>query len=145
MLMHLHATSAEQFFNIVFTEERGAYLEASASTEGPVNVVDANDCVSNDMMIVSKHAFRDLVHWHDLAWANLGVVHLNAVAQEELVHLFDVCAGAKDAFVAPVVFQVVAANPLIRLLIHVCQCGLEAVLVRQCFLKLSFRYKRIAE
>ena len=145
MLVHLHAASAEQFFNVVFTEERGAYLEASASTECPVNVVNANDCVSNDMVIVSKHAFRDLVHWHDLAWANLGVVHLNAVAQEELVHLFDVCAGAKDAFVAPVVLQVVATNPLTSLLIHVCQSGLEAVGVRQGFFKLSFRYQRIAE
>jgi len=145
MLVHLHAASTEQFFNVVFTEERGAYLEASASTECSINVVDANDCVSDDMVIISKHAFRDLVHGHDLAWANLGVVHLHAVAQEELVHLFDVCAGAKDAFVAPVMFQVVAANPLTRLLIHVGQSGLEAVLVRQCFFKLSFSNESIAE
>ena len=127
MLMDLHATSGEQVWDVILTEESLCDLEASSTTEGSEDVTDTNDSMSDHTMVITKHSRSDGIDWHDLAWADLGILHVDAVTQEELVHLLDFLAGAKDALMAPVVLQVISADPLARVLVLVGQSSLEAI------------------
>ncbi len=130
MLVHLHATSAEQLRDIIVTEECRAYFEAATATESPVDIVLANDCVADNMVVIAEHSFCNLLQRHHSTWANLSIVDLDTVSKEKLVHLFDFSASAKNALIAPVVFKIIAANPLACFLLQVSQGCLEAMSVR---------------
>ena len=143
MLVHLHAASAEQLRDIIITEESRAYFEAATATESPIDIILADDCVTDDMMVGTQHSFSDLLKRHHSTWANLGIVDLNAVSKEQLVHLFDLCASTKDALIAPVVLKIVATNPLACFLLQVSQGCLETMSVRQCIFHLISSNKSI--
>ncbi len=130
MLVHLHATSAEQLWDIIIAEESRAYFEAAAATESPIDIILADDCVADNMMVGTEHSFSDLLKRHHSTWANLSIVDLNAVSKEQLVHLFDLCASTKNALIAPVVLKIIATNPLACFLLQVSQGCLETMSVR---------------
>jgi len=145
VLVDLHAPGLEQRFDVVLTEESLRYLEAAAAAESSINVVDAHHGVADDVVISAEHFIGEMLYRVDLTRTDLRVVHLDAVAEEQPVHLFDLVAGAKDALVSPVVLQIVAADPLAHFLIQICQRGLEAVARRQVLLKLLSRHQSISE
>ena len=131
MLVHLHAASVEQLRDVIVTEESGAYFEAATPTESSVDVILANDCVADNMMVVAKHSFSDLLERHHSTWANLSIVDLNTVSKEKLVHLLNFSASTKNALIAPVVLEIIATNPLACFLLQVSQGCLEAMSMRQ--------------
>lgn len=127
MLVNLHAAGLEQVRDVVLAEVGLRYLKTSASAESSSEVRDADDCVTEDAVVVTKHLRRDLAEFIDLAGANFCVVNVNTAAKEEFVHLLDLLAGAEDTFVPPEVLEVVSANPLTCALVFVSHGRLEAV------------------
>ena len=79
-------------------------------------------------MVVTEHLRRDLMERKHLTWTDLRVVEFNAAAEEQLMHLFNLLAGAKDTFVAPEMLEIVAADPLGCSLVSIGHCCLETVL-----------------
>ena len=59
--------------------------------------------MANHTVVIAQHSRRDGRDWHDIAWADLGILDLNAVTKEEFVHFFDLFTGTKDALMTPVV------------------------------------------
>jgi len=53
VLMHLHATCSEEFWDIIFTEESCSNFEASATSERSVDVIGADDGITNNVMVSS--------------------------------------------------------------------------------------------
>lgn len=145
VLVHLHATSVEQSIDIVFAEERLSYFEAATAAEGSVNVVDAYDGVTDHVVVSTQHLWCELVQREDFAWADLSVVHLDTVTEEEFVYLLDLGARSENAFVSPKVFQIITTDPFVNLLVLVCQRCLEAVSWREVLLKLISRDQSISK
>ncbi len=145
MLVHLHAASTEQLGDIIVAEESRAYFEAATAAESPVDIILANDCVTDNMVVDTEHAFCNLVQRHHSTWADLSIVDLNTVSKEKLVHLFNFSASTKDALIAPVVFEIIAANPLTCFLLQVSQGCLEAMSARESILHLISSHKSISK
>ena len=101
VLVHLHAACAEQIGDIIFAEESLRNFEATSTSKCPKNVTDTDDSITNHVMVRTEHLWSDLVEGHDLAWADLSLVNVNALPKEEPVHLFDLFTCSKDALVTP--------------------------------------------
>mmetsp|Transcript_31292 Transcript_31292/g.38706 ORF Transcript_31292/g.38706 Transcript_31292/m.38706 type:complete len:220 (-) Transcript_31292:260-919(-) len=127
MLMHLHAASTEEGRDVVLAEERRSYFEAATTTECTIDVIFADNGIADHMVVLPEHLLRNVIEWVDLAWADLRVVELDAVAQEQLVQFFNFGAGTEEALVSPEVLEVITAHPLIDFLIQVSQRCLETV------------------
>ena len=96
-------------------------------------------------MIGAEHGRSKFLQRVDLAGAHLRIVKLNTVAQEQLVELFNLCAGAEQTLVTPEVLKIVATDPFASLLMQVSESRLEAVPVRQVALQLLTSNQSVAE
>jgi len=131
VLVHLHAASTEEFWDVIIAEESRGNFEATTTTESPINVIGANDGVTNDVMVTAEHLRRQLIHRVDLARADLCVINFYAMAKEQLVELLNLSACTKQALVAPEVLKIIATDPLASFLVQVSKRGFEAMPVRK--------------
>ena len=95
VLVHFEAASLEEFGDVVGAEERGSYLEAASAAERTIDVILANNCVTELDVIATEHLLTDVVKCNRLTGTDLSVVKLHTVTQEQLVKLFNFRACAE--------------------------------------------------
>ena len=61
MLVDFKAAGLEKLCNIVGAEERRSYFEAASAPERPIDIIDANDCVTEFDVIIAEHVLADAV------------------------------------------------------------------------------------
>ena len=112
--------------DIVLADESGSCFEASSSTESVQDVVDAEDHISEDAVLCADLVRSESVNVNWLLWAHNTVVDFNTLTKEELMEFFNIIASTEDALVVPEVLEVIAANPLLNVLMSISQMSLEA-------------------
>ena len=124
--VNMSASSSHDGWDIVLADESGSCLEASSSTESVQDVVDAEDHISEDAVLCADLVSSESVNVNWLLWAHNTVIDFDALTEEELMEFFNIIASTEDALVVPEVLKVVAANPLLNVLMSISQVSLEA-------------------
>jgi hypothetical protein len=124
--VNMSTSSSHDGWDIVLADESSSCFEASSSTESVQDVVDAEDHISEDAMLCADLMRSESVNVNWLLWAHNTVVDFNALTEEELMEFFNIITSTEDALVVPEVLEVIAANPLLNVLMSISQVGLEA-------------------
>ena len=124
--VNMSASSSHDGWDIVLADESGSCLEASSSTESVQDVVDAEDHISEDAVLCADLMSSESVNVNWLLWAHNTVIDFDALTEEELMEFFNIIASTEDALVVPEVLEVIAANPLLNVLMSISQVSLEA-------------------
>ena len=124
--VNMSTSGSHDGWDIVLADESGSCFEASSSTESVQDVVDAEDHISEDAVLCADLMRSERVNVNWLLWAHNTVVDFNTLTKEELVEFFNIIASTEDALVVPEVLEVIAANPLLNVLMSISQMSLEA-------------------
>ena len=124
--VNMSTSGSHDGWDVVLADESGSCFEASTSTESVQDVVDAEDHLAEGAMLCADIVRSERVNVNWLLWAHNTVVDFNTLTEEELMEFFNIITSTEDALVVPEVLEVIAANPLLNVLMSISQVSLEA-------------------